>query len=284
MVGSLRSLLICHKGATLDERGLAAWLASFSDLAGVLVLDETAPQVRRRIQRELKRVGPLRLLDVLAFRLFYRLFHARRDTDWESRTLARLAERYPTPPDGIPTVTTHSVNSDAAREFVSDCAPDVMIARCKQIIGPEVFTIPTHGTWVMHPGVCPEYRNAHGCFWALANDDLDHVGLTLLQIDEGVDTGPVYGYFDYDFDEVDETHIVIQARVLLDNLDGLRDRLLAAIEGGAEPIDTTGRQSGVWGQPWLSRHLRWKRRARRRAGSVARGSDARPESRPGVAP
>ena len=47
----------------------------------------------------------------------------------------------------------------------------------------------------MHPGICPEYRNSHGCFWALARRDLDHVGATLLQIDEGSDTGPVYAYY-----------------------------------------------------------------------------------------
>jgi len=36
----------------------------------------------------------------------------------------------------------------------------------------------------MHPGICPEYRNSHGCFWALANDDPERVGVTLLQIDK----------------------------------------------------------------------------------------------------
>ena len=39
------------------------------------------------------------------------------------------------------------------------------------------------GTFVMHPGICPEYRNAHGCFWALANRDLARVGMTLLRAD-----------------------------------------------------------------------------------------------------
>ena len=51
----------------------------------------------------------------------------------------------------------------------------------------------------MHPGICPEYRNAHGCFWALANRDLNKVGMTLLRIDKGVDTGPTFGYYTYPY-------------------------------------------------------------------------------------
>jgi len=40
--------------------------------------------------------------------------------------------------------------------------------------------------FVLHPGICPEYRNAHGCFWALVNRDLARVGVTLLRADRGV--------------------------------------------------------------------------------------------------
>ena len=89
--------------------------------------------------------------------------------------------------------------------------------------------------------------------------------MTLLRIDPGVDTGPVYGHFTYAYDEVHESHMVIQHRVVLDNLDALRDALLAIPEGRARAIDTSGRASGAWGQPWLTRYLAWKRTARRRA-------------------
>ena len=65
-----------------------------------------------------------------------------------------------------------------------------------------IFEIPRAGTFVLHPGICPEYRNAHGCFWALANRDLDRVGMTLLRVDAGIDTGPVYLHGTCDFDEV----------------------------------------------------------------------------------
>jgi methionyl-tRNA formyltransferase len=165
-----------------------------------------------------------------------------------------------------------SVNSAECVDFLRQCRPDFMVARCKTLLKPDVFTIPPGGTYVLHPGICPEYRNAHGCFWALASRDLERVGLTLLRIDAGVDTGPVYGYFHCAFDERTESHARIQQRVLVENLDAIRDRLLEAVSGRASPIDTTGRASATWGQPWLTAHLRWKAAARRTG--IQSGHDA----------
>src|SRR3569623_877505 len=93
----VRTVLMCHAGDAFDREGLAAWLASFSDLAGIVVIEETAVQKRARI---------------------------------------------------------------------------------KQLLARRIYRIPRHGSLVMHPGICPEYRKAHGCFWALAERDLDRVGLT----------------------------------------------------------------------------------------------------------
>ena len=258
----LRTVLICHHEDLLDRVGLAGWLASFSDLAGIVELSETRQRMSRRIKREMKRVGAARFLDVLAFRLYYRLFLARRDEDWRAQKLNELSARHTLPAD-VRVLRTHSPNAPEAESFIRELRPDLMVARCKTLLKESVFTIPKRGTFVMHPGVCPEYRNAHGCFWALARGDRERVGMTLLRIDRGVDTGPVFGYYSYPFDEAAESHAVIQARVVFDNLDALRRKLLEIHAGEAEPVDTKGRASGEWGQPWLTSYLGWKRRARR---------------------
>jgi methionyl-tRNA formyltransferase len=149
---------------------------------------------------------------------------------------------------------------------------DLIIARCKVILKPSVFSLARVGTFALHPGICPEYRNAHGCFWALANRDLERVGMTLLRIDEGIDTGPVYLQASYPFDEVGESHLVIQYRVVFENLDAISHRLIALVRGDdISPLSTTGRRSAAWGQPRLSDYLRWKwlaRRSRRDANRV----------------
>lgn len=263
----MKTVLICHRDEPQNRIALARWLASFSDLAGVMILEETGERKRRRLRREIKRVGPLRFLDVAAFRLYYALALAGRDRRWEESVIADICSRYPDPGPSTRYLVTSSPNTKEGEAFLRECAPDIVIARCKQILSERVFTVARTGTFVMHPGVCPEYRNAHGCFWALANRDLDKVGMTLLKIDKGVDTGPIYGYYTYPFEEVEESHFIVQSRVVLDNLDVLRDKLLEIHRGEAATVDVRGRKSGEWGQPWLTRYWKWKRDAlRRRAG------------------
>jgi hypothetical protein len=262
-----RTLLICHEGAELDRVGLAGWLASFTDLRGVVVLRERGERMRRRVRRELKRVGAARFFDVTAFRLYYKFFLAGEDARWERERLEELRRTYPAP--DVPVLYTHSPNTPEAEEFIRESGAEMVFARCKSLLKESVFSIPERGTFVMHPGVCPEYRNAHGCFWALASGDSGRVGMTLLKIDKGVDTGPVYGYYSYDFDEARESHVRIQHRVVFENLGALREKLLEIYAGRAVPLDTRGRESATWGQPWLTSYFKWKRRARRGARRAA---------------
>jgi len=257
----MKTLLICHEDAPLDRVGLARWLASFTTLAGVLVIAEKGSRKLRRARKEIERVGLLRFLDVMAFRVYYRLFLAQSDSRWESAELKKLTSRYPAA--DVPQLLTESPNSPEAERFIAAAAPDIVIARCKVLLQERIFAIPARGTFVMHPGVCPEYRNAHGCFWALARADFARVGMTLLRVDQGIDSGSVYGYFSYPYDSSAESHIVIQNRVVLDNLDAIAGMLQAIGAGTAAAVDTSGRASAVWGHPWLTRYVRWKLRARR---------------------
>jgi Formyl transferase len=267
----MRTLLICHEEAFLDREGLARWLASFSTFAGTVAIREPRARLRTRIRREIKRVGWWRFLDVLAFRLFYRLTRARADRAWERCELDRLRSRYPEPSDGAQMVVT-SPNAPEAQAFIAARHPDLVIARCKTLLTERIFGIPALGTFVMHPGICPEYRNAHGCFWAMACGDAGNIGMTLLRIDRGVDTGPVFGYFRVDANP-DQSHVVTQHRVVLDHLDAIRDKLLELEAGTAKPIDTTGRASAAWGQPWLTAYLNIRSRLDRD------GRNSKPEAR-----
>jgi methionyl-tRNA formyltransferase len=202
--------------------------------------------------------------DVLAFRLFARLGQARSDAEWTEREIERLQTRYPANTGAVPRLTVSDPNSNESRAFIEGLAPDLIIARCKFILKPAIFTLARHGSYALHPGICPEYRNSHGCFWALANRDLGRVGMTLLRIDRGVDTGPILLQASCDIDEVSESHIRIQHRVVTENLDDIADVLRATVDGCAPPaLDISQRASASWGQPRLSTYFRWKRAARR---------------------
>ena len=83
----MKTLLICHLGAPLDQEVLARWLNSFSDLSGIVLVQEPPKRLWRRVRREIKRVGVLRFLDVLAFRIYYRLLLVGKDRSWERQRL-----------------------------------------------------------------------------------------------------------------------------------------------------------------------------------------------------
>ena len=259
-----RTVFLFHADDTIDLRALRFWLAHSMNLVGMILVKEDSSRRTRVIKNEYKRSGLLGLLDSLAFRAYYPLTIARRDADWINEEAARIKARYPADLEGIPEVVVSNPNDDAVRKFLEDVKPDIMIARCKFILKQAIFSVPKHGTFVLHPGICPEYRNSHGCFWAMAERDLDRVGMTMLKMDRGIDTGPVYLHATYNFDEVHDSHVIIQYRVITANLERIADTLVGICEGRLSPINTAGRKAGVWGQPRLSAYLRWKRQAQKR--------------------
>jgi hypothetical protein len=97
--------------------------------------------------------------------------------------------------------------------------------------------------------------------------------MTLLRVDPGIDTGPVYLHATCDFDDVSDSHAVIQYRAVFDNLDAIGRTLIALGRGEPmNPISTAGRRSAAWGQPRLTDYLRWKSTARReRRATIVRG-------------
>jgi methionyl-tRNA formyltransferase len=233
-------------------------------LAGLIIIRDSGRARWRAARREIRRVGWLKFLDVVAFRVYARAAFASRDNAWKTVQLERLRDRYHADIAAVPRIVVATPNAREAREFLERLRPDLMIARCKYILKPEIFELPRAGTFVMHPGICPEYRNAHGCFWALANRDLGRVGMTLLKVDRGIDTGPIYLHAGCEIDEVHDSHIVIQYRAVLDNLDAIARVLVRIARGEAvTPLDTSGRLSAAWGQPRLTNYLRWKSTARK---------------------
>jgi folate-dependent phosphoribosylglycinamide formyltransferase PurN len=265
-----RTVLICHAESRLNREAIGSWMASISNLAGIVVIQDRAFATWKRLRHEVRRIGIVRLLDVIAYRIYYALFLSRKDSAWLERRLELHRQAYPGDIGMAAVLQTDDPNSKEVERFIRELSPDYAIARCKHILHERIFAIPNHGTFVLHPGICPEYRNAHGSFWALAREDRERVGLTLLRVDRGVDTGPVYGYYHCSFDEAQESHIVIMTKLALDNLDAIAARLHEICEGQAATIDTAGRPSAVWGQPWLSAYLRWKRRVNRRGDAIAR--------------
>ena len=83
-----------------------------------------------------------------------------------------------------------TIKSDSAQEFLKQLAPDVVvIIAYGQIIPGRLLTIPRLGWINLHASLLPRYRGAAPIHWAIANGETI-TGLTTMQIDAGMDTGP----------------------------------------------------------------------------------------------
>jgi methionyl-tRNA formyltransferase len=84
-----------------------------------------------------------------------------------------------------------TVKSDAAYDFFQRVAPEaVVIIAFGQIIPARLIAIPRLGWINLHASLLPKYRGAAPIAWAIANGE-SRTGLTTMQIDQGMDTGPI---------------------------------------------------------------------------------------------
>ena len=118
-----RAVLICHAESRLNRETMAAWLGSFSDLVGIVSIEERADHTRRRMRAEIKRAGWLRFVDVLAFRLYYAARLAARDDAWMNARLDDLRGRFPEP-TGVEVLRTDNPSSEETAAFLRRLQPD----------------------------------------------------------------------------------------------------------------------------------------------------------------
>jgi folate-dependent phosphoribosylglycinamide formyltransferase PurN len=84
-----------------------------------------------------------------------------------------------------------SVNSDECREILKALSPRIVIVNGTRIIGKKTLE-ETNADFVnTHHGITPQYRGAHGAYWALYNNDPENCGVTVHIVDEGIDTGSI---------------------------------------------------------------------------------------------
>jgi methionyl-tRNA formyltransferase len=77
------------------------------------------------------------------------------------------------------------------RETYLGLEPDlVVLAFVTDLIPEALLGIPTIGTICYHPSLLPKHRGASGINWAVIQGDTC-TGLTILWVDEGIDTGPI---------------------------------------------------------------------------------------------
>ena len=161
---------------------IGRWFAATTDLVGEIIIEPDWTRRVNTLKHELRRSGITGLLDAIAYRVYYRAVLNDKEASKINALILSAQAEYPNV--SVPEYTVADPNSEKTTNILRNLTPDILFARCKVLLSQSVYAVPTRGTFVIHPGICPEYRNQHGCFWALAycsiNANTTHSGLSLL--------------------------------------------------------------------------------------------------------
>ena len=93
---------------------------------------------------------------------------------------------------GIPVTQPTKVRTPDFLAWVEEQRADVaVVIAYGRILTPAVLAAPKHGCLNLHASILPRYRGAAPINWCIARGEKE-TGISLMQMDEGMDTGPVF--------------------------------------------------------------------------------------------
>ena len=91
---------------------------------------------------------------------------------------------------GVPVLQPESLRAPAVMEELARLAPDVgVVAAYGKILRPRVLALPRYGHLNVHASLLPRWRGAWPIGAAIMAGDAE-TGVTIMRLDEGLDTGP----------------------------------------------------------------------------------------------
>jgi folate-dependent phosphoribosylglycinamide formyltransferase PurN len=154
------------------------------------VILENAPSRRKIIANRVKKLGFIEVFGQLLFSLIMvkilNVLSRKRKNEIVKKFNLELTC---IPEDKI--VYVGSVNSDLAREQINNCTSNIIVLSGTRIIGQKTLESVDKCLINIHAGITPKYRGVHGAYWALVNGDSELCGVTVHNVDRGVDTGAI---------------------------------------------------------------------------------------------
>jgi len=210
-----------------------------------------------------RRYGVLKVLDELAFHVYYRVFLKRSDERLRASYFPKEVCRSTIQRGRVPVYEVDSLNSEQGKTLLKQLQPDLVIMESRELIAEEALAIPRVGFVGCHPGILPEYRGVYASFWAMARRDPDKVGVSVYLAGRGVDTGGIIAQRCCG-PRFSLQHFKVESERLL--VEGLSD-LLAVLEMAGQGTLKTHRKpqapSCAFTHPGLSEYLRAIRRRSR---------------------
>lgn len=94
-------------------------------------------------------------------------------------------------PPAVAIARVASANDPEAQALFRELRPAVVVVHGTRILSAAILQSIRAPFLNLHAGLTPAYRGVHGAWWALADRRPEACGVTLHEVDVGVDTGPI---------------------------------------------------------------------------------------------
>lgn len=130
-------------------------------------------------------------------------------------------------------------------EHIREINPDlIFVLGLSQIVPKHILEIPKIGCIGSHAALLPKNRGRHPVIWAIANG-LKKSGMTLLWLDEGVDSGDIWAQKKFDINETDDASTIYQ-RVKELTIELLRENIPDLENGIAKRVKQDESLASYW--------------------------------------
>ncbi|MBS1753693.1 MAG: hypothetical protein KF741_03930 [Ferruginibacter sp.] len=151
-----------------------------------------------------------------------------------------------------------SINDEHCRQLLKQYKPDIVIVNGTRIISNATLQSVDAAFINIHAGITPQYRGAHGGYWALYNNDNRNFGTTIHLIDAGIDTGAVlkHVFAQPGNDDNFTTYPIIQ---VAEGIKSLPQVIIDFIDGRV-PVSNNVEKGKMYYQPTIWQYLTNKTR------------------------
>lgn len=242
-------VLLAAPGASSNTVYHALRLA-FEDVRVVL---ERPISRRQLLWRRVRRLGPLTVVGQVLFQMLV-VPALTRASARRARDIREQSGLDDSPIEGAAITEVASVNSARTVDVVRHMKPSVVVVNGTRILGAALLAAVDVPIINMHAGITPAYRGVHGGYWALAEGDRAHSGVTVHRIDLGIDTGPVLGQATIAPTAADSfaTYPLLQ---LAAGIPLLIQAVREACRGASEPMASGPAAGRLWTHPTLWGYL-----------------------------
>jgi methionyl-tRNA formyltransferase len=154
------------------------------------VIEENPVPKNEFLKRRIKKLGIVNVTGQVFFQITISKYLSL--ASWKRRR--EILDKYGLNPAAIASekmVKLNSVNDRTTIALLQKLNPEVVVVSGTRIISDEVLKCITARFINIHAGITPKYRNVHGAYWAIVNNDMENCGVTVHLVDKGIDTGNI---------------------------------------------------------------------------------------------